>query len=343
MQKKGLFFGTIAVLLAASFGLMGCKEEADAPRSGAKDIIAFSVNNVEGAIDEEVKRISVTLPAGTGISALTPVAVVSTAARIIDPFTGEAIGEAGKTANQTQLPAADFANGKNYVVKAQDGSTKVYHVEVIIPAKSGAKDVIAFSINETEGVIDEATKRIYVTLPAGTDLTALTPVAVTSDGARIIDPITGQAIGSLNESRETLPVTDFTKEKNYIVKAEDGAVQIYSVIVTAPIAQASLDVTIGLPADAGEQPVVYGIPEGGVKLSLHGKTQDLPKVVVISVDAGIWTSVTWYIDGTLFSSANIIKVQADGGYTLTQPHTITFTGYKDGTQYSKTIDFTVEK
>jgi hypothetical protein len=445
MKKKGLFFGMIAVLIVATFGFIGCEESSD-PQSDAKDVIAFSINGTDGVIDETA--ISVTLPAGTAITSLTPAVVVSAKARLINPADGTAID---------LTTAVDFTNGKNYVVKAENGSTKVYHVEVIVPevGKSDAKDIIAFSIGGADGIIDETSNRIYVTLPAGTDVTSLTPavvvsadaqvidpstgtaidltafvdftseknyvvkaedgsvkvyhveviapalgksdakdiiafsiddvegvisgtsiqvtlpagtdvttlqaVAVLSAKARIIEPSTGELIGELelgnegNEDVDTLPATDFTEAKNYVVKAEDGSVQIYRVTVTAPPAPVleSLELTIGLISPEGE-PVVYGLPEGGIVLSRYGVTEDTPYEVVISIDKNEWTSgIAWYIDGGYFNNGNnIITINARGYYdynsgdvyfTLEQPHTITFVGTKGGVQYSKTIVFTVVK
>jgi hypothetical protein len=220
--------------------------------------------------------------------------------------------------------------------------------------QSDAKSIIAFSIGETDGVIDETDGRIYVTLPAGESLDALTPAVVVSAKARIINPSDGKAIDL------TTPV-DFTNSgKNYTVKAEDGSTQTYYISVTTATAEepaGKLEVTIGFVSSAGE-PVVFGVPTGGIVLSRYGVTTATPSSVVISVDANVWSSnyssgSTWYIDGEQYSSnTNIITINASGGYnngtnfnyTLDQPHTITFVGInKEGVQYSKTIAFKVVK
>lgn len=315
MQRKGLIFGTIVVLIAASLGFIGCEEDASSPRSSARDIVAFKLNDVEGAINEETARISVTLPAGTNVTALTPVAVVSAGARIIDPASGNALGTKGteETKNQEELPVADFTEGKNYTVQAENGLMKVYRVIVTVipePVKSAEKAIVAFSIDGVDGVIDEAAKRIYVTLPAGTDVEKLSPIAITSAGASIVNP-KGENVGVLGgDGEEDLPEADFTNGRSYIVQAEDGSTQIYSVIVSAlpaPSVQ-SLAVSIGLPSSG--EPVIFGVPEGGIKLSLGGDN-DLPYSVIISVDGSVWSGINWSIDGTQYpTSTNIITVDA---------------------------------
>jgi hypothetical protein len=325
---------------------------ADA-KSSAKDIIAFSIGEADGVIDETANRIYVTLPAGTAVTALTPAVVVSAEAEVINPSDGTAID---------LTASVDFTSEKNYVVKAEDGTTKVYHVEVIAPevSKSSAKSIVAFSIGEAEGTIDEEAKSITVALPAGTARTALVAVAVVSAKAHIIDPSTGLDIGEKdadNDDVDTLPEADFTDRKNYVVKAEDGSVQVYRVIVTAPPAPdaRTLELTIGLISPEGE-PVVYGAPADGIVLSRYGVTEDTPYEVVISIDKNEWNSIAWYIDGIEYSNSysnnNIITIKANGYnnyysgdvyFTLEQPHKITFVGTKDGVQYSKTIGFTVVK
>ncbi|MDR2447882.1 MAG: hypothetical protein LBD58_11460 [Treponema sp.] len=216
------------------------------------------------------------------------------------------------------------------------------------PPKSDAKSIIAFSVNDVEGAIDEDAKRIAVTLPANSEVTALSPVVVVSKAAQIIDPGTGAAIGEAGEAanQKQLPAADFTYGKNYVVKAEDDSTQTYFVEVTVLPEETEqfVAVTVALPNNA-EEPAVYGAPEGGVILSRYGKTANAPAMALISVDGSdLWKSVKWYIDGTLFTSnVNIIIIKAESDYTLSQPHAITFVGTKGGVEYSKTIGFTVVK
>jgi ribosomal silencing factor RsfS len=299
-------------------------------KSNAKDIIAFNIGDVEGIINYE--SIYVTLPAGTDVTTLTPTVKVSEGASIFDPITSAII---------TTPPAADFTNGKNYTVKAEDGSIQTYRVTVNVPPKSNAKDVIVFNIGDAEGVISY--DGIEVTLPAGTDVTALEPTVITSVGAHFFEPLSDRDI----DEDGHLPAADFTYGKSYTVKAEDGSTKIYNVTVNVLDTQ-SIEVTVGL-VSANGGPVVFGIPADGIKLSRFNRTldknsNDLPNSIVISVSKEAWSDgVTWYIDESYYSPDNIVRIYANGNYTLNQRHTIRLVGYKNGVEYSKTIYFTVVK
>ena len=88
-------------------------------------------------------------------------------------------------------------------------------------AKSSDDLISSFTLNAFNpvitGTIDQSAKKISLTLPSGTDITALVPTIIISDKASI-SPASGIA-------------QDFTKAVNYTVTAEDGSVQVYKVTV----------------------------------------------------------------------------------------------------------------
>ncbi len=94
-----------------------------------------------------------------------------------------------------------------------------------LPAdQSGAKSMLTFSLEGTEGAIDEAAGKITVTLPYGTDVSGLTAAFTISDKAEVY-------VGDvLQESGVTK--NDFTGGKVYRVKAEIGTFREYTVNVT---------------------------------------------------------------------------------------------------------------
>ncbi|MDR0644395.1 MAG: bacterial Ig-like domain-containing protein [Treponema sp.] len=331
MLKKSLFWGMTAVLILASFGFMGCAEESDPLKSGEKSIIAFKVNNVEGVIDEDAKRIAVTLPSNSAVTALSPIAVVSKAAQIIDPATGEVIGEAGAAVNERQLPPHDFTVGKNYVVKAEDGSTQTYYVEVtVLPMPPVPPAVVLQSLS----VIVSKT---YYDYNEAFDNGSLVLTGSYSDGSKKVEPVDSATITGYDKAA--------AGTQNLIVAIGDIFTTFQVTVLPEPPEEAdqAVEVTIALPNSA-EEPVVYGIPEGGIILTRYGVTADTPNMVLISVGGSdLWTGISWNIDGQDYSNDNIITIHAWDDYTLTQPHTITFTGYKGGVEYSKTISFTVVK
>ncbi|GEM_PF-3029549 len=81
--------------------------------------------------------------------------------------------------------------------------------------KSNQKQIIEFTIDNIKAEIDETTKTIAITLPAGTDISKLKPQIKISDKATV-NPVSGVE-------------TDFTSPVVYTVTAEDGSTQAYTV------------------------------------------------------------------------------------------------------------------
>ena len=83
-----------------------------------KSILSFRFDALdeEGAIDEIARRISFLLPAGTDVTELVPTIEVSEGATV-EPASGV---------------AQDFTNPVNYTVTAQNGTTAVYTVTVVV-------------------------------------------------------------------------------------------------------------------------------------------------------------------------------------------------------------------
>jgi hypothetical protein len=96
------------------------------------------------------------------------------------------------------------------------------------PSPSGEKRILGFTVTvggqEVRGDIDEPNNRITLTLPTGTDVTALAPVITLSDKATV-SPASGAA-------------QDFTNPVTYRVTAEDGTTRDYTVtaVVVLPLA-----------------------------------------------------------------------------------------------------------
>jgi hypothetical protein len=99
------------------------------------------------------------------------------------------------------------------------------------PSVSSQKKITSFSLDNlvppVVGVIDDTLHTISVSVPYGTDVTALTPTIQISDGAQILPA--------------TTTARDFTSPILYTVSAEDGLSQSYTVAViiasdtTAPV------------------------------------------------------------------------------------------------------------
>ncbi len=185
--------------------------------SSAKAITAFSFASpaATGVINETLHTIAVSVPFGTNVSAL--VASFTT--------TGASVAIAG-TPQVSGVTAVNFSNPVTYTVTAADASTQAYVVTVTVaPPPSSAKAITAFSFASpaATGVINEALHTIAVSVPYGTNVSALVP-SITITGASV-SPLSGAA-------------QNFTSPVTYTVTAADASTQAYVVTVTVALSSA---------------------------------------------------------------------------------------------------------
>src|SRR3569833_2912034 len=175
------------------------------PADTAKDITAFSIDGVDGAISGT--NISLTLPYGTDQTSLDPTITI----------TGVSVRPASGVAH-------DFSSPATYTVTAADTTTKSYTVTVTI-ALDSAKDITKFTIDGVDGAISGT--NISLTLPFGTDPTNLTPTIT----------IAGVGVGPAGGVAH-----DFSAPATYTVTAQDNTTKSYTVTVTIAL-DSSKDIT----------------------------------------------------------------------------------------------------
>lgn len=184
----------------------------------AKEMTTFSFAGYAGAagiINEAAKTITVTVPNGTNVTAL--VATFTT--------TGNSVKVGAVTQTSVATPN-NFTTPVTYTVNAADGSTATYAVSVTV-AQNSAKKITAFSFagfTGAAGIINDAAKTIAVTVPNGTNLTALVATFATTG--------TGVKVGSVVQTSVATP-NNFTTPVTYTVTAADGSTDQYVVTVTA--------------------------------------------------------------------------------------------------------------
>ncbi len=186
----------------------------------AKAITAFNfeelIPNVIGTVDEVNKTIALTVPFGTDVTALKP--TIAHTGASVSPNTG--------------VPQ-NFTAPVEYTVTAADSSTQKYTVTVTVSANP-AKAITAFNFNgltpNVTGTVNEAGKTIALTVPFGTDVTALVPT-ITHTGASV-SPNTGVD-------------QNFTAPVEYTVTAADSSTQKYTVTVTVSAKEYTLTYTAG--------------------------------------------------------------------------------------------------
>lgn len=178
-------------------------------QSGANDITATSIGTLSGT--------SISVPSTTKVSALKDALTVSAKAtvEILDGSEGDPV----ENQTNTNVLATMVIE-----VTAENGDTKEYTIAL----QSDAKAITAFSFAALEptvnGTITEASKSIAVTVPNGTTVTGLVATFTLSDGA-------SAKVGSVAQESGTT-ANDFTSPVVYIVTAEDGTTESYTVTVT---------------------------------------------------------------------------------------------------------------
>lgn len=119
----------------------------------------------------------------------------------------------------------DFSADVIYTVTAEDGTVKQWTVRVTkSAAQSSEKAILTYSINEVDATIDANAYTVAVTLPYGTDLTALVATFTVSPGASAKVADVAQVSGTTTN--------DFTAAVVYVVTAEDGSTQNWTVTVS---------------------------------------------------------------------------------------------------------------
>ncbi len=193
-----------------------------APAS-TKAITAFTFASpaATGVITESTHQIAITVPFGTVVTALVPRFTITGAS--VSPNSGV---------------AQDFTNPVNYNVTAQDTTTQQYTVTVTIAKASTAAEITAFSIPLEIGTaaINSPAGTIGVTVPYGTNVTALVATFTTSDFVSAVD------VGSTAQVSGTT-ANNFSSPVTYKVTAQDVTVT-KNWTVTVTVAPKSSDATL---------------------------------------------------------------------------------------------------
>nr|WP_269669523.1 S-layer homology domain-containing protein [Paenibacillus sp. GSMTC-2017] len=142
-------------------------KEAASTASTTKVLQTFSIDGVEGLIDEDAKTISVVLP--TGSTRQNKTATFTTNGQSV--YIGNTSQTSGATAN-------DFTTPQTYTVFAENGLTQNYVVSVTLANELKSYDLI--SPIQAVGKIDPLNHTITFDIPYGTDLSVTKAVYVTT-------------------------------------------------------------------------------------------------------------------------------------------------------------------
>lgn len=194
----------IILLLSAAF-IWSCDSQVEdgLVTDVSVNISSFSVNGVSGEIDHKNDKITVTLPYGTSVKTLAPVIEIPQGA-VVSPASGATI---------------DFSQPVKFKVK-NGNIYKDYQVTV-----KAQDPIISFKINGLSATINNSGKTISLTMPEGTNLTALQPIIETGNGVSI-NPASGTTL-------------NFTSPVSFTV-SNGNLTEVYTAKVTTPVSGPSV-------------------------------------------------------------------------------------------------------
>lgn len=183
----------VSLILAMVFMITACEnsfESGGFDVNSASNVTSFKINGVAGKIDQKTGNINVTMPYGSDITAVKP----------------EMVLEAGATSNLDVTMPVNFTNPVKFRV-VNGNLFKDYTVTTVVlsPIKS-------FTINGIAATVNDVSKTITMTLPEGTNLTALKPIIELTEGVSV-SPASGQTIDFTNPV--TFIITSNGKSVNY--------------------------------------------------------------------------------------------------------------------------------
>ena len=224
------------------------------------NVSSFRVNGAAGEIDNKTDKITVTLPYGTSVKELSPA---------IEIPQGASISPASGTTMDFSQPAKfRVKNGNVY---------KDYQVTVVAQVP-----IISFKINGLSATINHSSKSISLTMPEGTDLTALKPEIEMAPGVSI-NPASGTAINFSNQVQFTVSNANLT--------------EIYTAKVSTPVSgpsvafigMASTRTGLTNPDEIAASDWLFGKFSGAVYVSMADVSSGTANLTGIDI---IW----WHFD-----------------------------------------------
>jgi trimeric autotransporter adhesin len=183
-----------------------------------------------GTINNVARLIQVNIP---GSAQKTSLAAIFTLTANTRALIGSVTQVSGTTLN-------DFSSARTYTLAADDGSTVDYTVTVTNNPIDTQKQLLTFAFNglnpAVQGVITESTKTISVTVPYGTDRSAMVATFTTTSS------LTRVKVSNFLQ-KSGVSVNDFTGDVAYRCYDEAGNYTEYTVTVTVAPGSPLKDIT----------------------------------------------------------------------------------------------------
>ncbi|MEC0227932.1 GLUG motif-containing protein [Paenibacillus alba] len=224
------------VIVTATDGTTKTTYTVNVKANDAKDIMAFGLAEQTGSavIDATAHTVEIEVMSGTSLNNLVATFALSAEATV---KVGTVDQISGTTAN-------DFTNPVTYMVKAGNGTAQSWKV-TLTKAIGTEKEITAFSFTQQTGpaVIDAAAHTIAIQVANGTSLISLKAAFTLSPGASAKVGTTDQVSG--------MTANNFTGPVVYVVKAENGMTQNWTVTVTAAFSSAKAITAFSFPQQTG--------------------------------------------------------------------------------------------
>ncbi len=263
--------------------------------STATDILTFALTEQSGSatIDATNHTVSIEVVHGTDLTGLTPTLTLS----------------AGASANPGSGTSQDFSSAVTYTITAEDGTTTQDWIVSVTEAQRTGTDILSFTFAEATGeaTINTGSHTVNIEVIRGSDLSSLTPTIQVSSGA-IINPGSGTS-------------QDFSDPVSYLVTAENGSTQSWTVTVTTAF---NVETDI-LSFELSEQ-------TGNATIDLDAHTID------IEVSAG--TDLTNLSPEITISEGATINPASQTTVDFNDPVTYTVTAEDEQTQQEWTVTVT---
>jgi len=271
----------------------------------------FFTPAAQGEIDEGSHTISVKVPTGTSLTMLSP-----------------AITHSGSSINPPTGVSQDFSKPVTYTVTAFDGTIQNYLVTVSeLVSTEKAINSLNFVGVIGNGIINQETHTITITVPFGTNVLSLIP-SINYSGLSI-SPKSGIA-------------QNFTDPITYTVTASDGSSQGYSVILTIALNPAKTITDFSFPTSVSTtitestHTISVIIPSGTNLTSLtptisytgtfitpsSGLTQDFtfPKIYEVTAEDGSSQTYTISVKAdsliSTFAGTGVANFSGDGSQAI---------------------------
>ncbi len=312
-----------------------------APNTEA-NILTFTVAGVNATIDAVNHTITATVPYTTNITSLIANFTLSAGAS----------AKVGTTPQVSGTTANDFTNPVVYTVTAEDGTTTMDWTVTITKAAepSHEANITAYSIDGVNGTIDAVAHTVAVTLPYGTNVTALVATFTLSTNATA-------KVGGVDQVSGTT-ANNFTNPVVYTVTAEDGTTTLdWTVTVTVTPPSTAKDITsftisgqVSSTMDAGNATVTVVMPYGTIVTSLtptievseyatispaSGVAQDFTNPVTYTVTAQDNSTKSWTVTVTVQAassdatvSSSVYTVNSVDGTITNVPYNTTLSTFK---------------